>query len=225
MSITSVLSVLILCWRSTRQCGSSLGDLGVSNCYVIPNFLDEAAYRPKKRIYSVNDGKGVVRLGVVGSLTARKNVLPVLYALHELKATGMKLSLSIFGEGEQQSAIQQCIFELGLEKDVFIKGFETDTSIIFGSIDCLVHPSHSEGTPRAVMEALYHGIPCVLRNVDSNIDLISEGSNGFLFDNDIELKDTIAKVVTLSRTVETGENLLPEQFSQTRCRRISKVGF
>ena len=65
----------------------------------------------------------------------------------------MKLSLYI-RRGDQQSAIQQCIFELGLEKDVFIKGFETDTSIIFGSIDCLEYPSHSEGTLRAVMEAL-----------------------------------------------------------------------
>ena len=55
------------------------------------------------------------------------------------------------------------------------------------NFDVFLLPSYSEGTSRAAMEALYLGLPCVMRDVDSNSDLIKGKGQGFLITNYNEL--------------------------------------
>ena len=50
-----------------------------------------------------------------------------------------------------------------------------------------VLPSLSEGTSRVAMEALYLGLPCVMRNMVNNFELIQTAQQGYLFDEDEEL--------------------------------------
>ena len=56
-------------------------------------------------------------------------------------------------------------------------------------------PSYSEGMSRAVLEALSLGIPCVLRNVKANSELIKDKENGILFNNTTDLYVSLNKAL------------------------------
>ena len=83
--------------------------------------------------------------------------------------------------------------------------------------DILVLPSLSEGIPRAVMEALFIGIPCVVRNLQTNDNLVIEGVNGILFEKDHEIEGAILEAIELKRKVVDGRRLLGKSFSQKYC--------
>ena len=51
----------------------------------------------------------------------------------------------------------------------------------------MVLPSFSEGVSRSALEALFLGVPCVLRDVDGASELIHDGINGYLFNENSEL--------------------------------------
>jgi glycosyltransferase involved in cell wall biosynthesis len=85
--------------------------------------------------------------------------------------------------------------------------------------DVLVSTSLSEGVSRSTLEALYLGIPCILRNVDGAKDLIQNGINGYLFNDDLELADQIISAITLSRNFDKHKSLLPSMFRQSNSAR------
>ena len=106
---------------------------------------------------------------------------------------------------------------LGLESRVVFHGqVETPFELIQSS-DLMMLPSESEGIPRAALESLYLGIPCILRSVDGNQELISDGVNGYLFTRDSELPDVTARALASirARTGSMATNLLPPQFRQS----------
>ena len=76
-----------------------------------------------------------------------------------------------------------------------------------------VLPSHSEGTPRACLEALYLGIPSILRNVDGNTE-IQNRNNISIFDNEYQLSQMMLQKAYESRSRDFRKNLLPPKFSK-----------
>jgi glycosyltransferase involved in cell wall biosynthesis len=105
-----------------------------------------------------------------------------------------------------------------LARTVTCHGELANPYAILQKADCLVIPSESEGVPRSALEALYYGIPCILRDVDGNRELITPGRNGYLFREDWELAEAMA---TLCREkADKGMcSLLPDEFRQGYCLR------
>ena len=84
---------------------------------------------------------------------------------------------------------------------------------ILSEADLLVIPSFSEGTSRAVLEALYLGVPSLIKRVDGNDELIKEEyGNGKLFSNNNEIKKFMIQEVIKSRLREKRRNLLPPKY-------------
>jgi len=82
--------------------------------------------------------------------------------------------------------------------------------------EALVLPSLSEGISRAVLEALQLGVPVVLRDVDGNRAVVSDGRNGRLFGDPADLPAAILAASGLRRTGDGG-SLLPPTFRQAPC--------
>jgi len=81
--------------------------------------------------------------------------------------------------------------------------------------DVMIVPSLSEGVSRAALEALYLGIPCVMRDIDGNSELISSGINGELFLNNNDLAEKLLHVAIFSRSKELFRRVLtPKNFRQ-----------
>ena len=86
---------------------------------------------------------------------------------------------------------------------------------VLSQSDLFILPSMSEGVSRAAMEALYIGIPTIMRDIDGNYELINN-NNGKLFSKDEDLKKTIIssmKLVNKKNDLKRRKNLLPNKFS------------
>ena len=180
---------------------------------LIRNFIDEENL--KKYFRRKIDNTKIPSFIFLGDLTKRKGPLVLLKSFKKI-AKYQKLMLHIVGEGPLRDTLEKYIQKSNLGNQVILHGFLSNPYEILSKSDVMVLPSYSEGTPRAAMEALFLGVPIVLRDVDSNKDLVDkEIRNGELFKNNYELADMMLKTINVSRNRKSRENLLPIEFRRT----------
>ena len=178
--------------------------------YVIGNFIDEPAY---KGVYPVStSGRGAFRFLFLGSLSSRKQPVLIVRALKELRDLGVDAFLTFIGAGPELPRIISLSNDLGLSDRIHIVGFVDNPEQFVIQSDVLVLPSLSEGVSRAAIEALFLGVPCVLRNVDGASELIVDGNNGVTFSRDSQLAYAMLSAAKLSRSLVYRQSLLPQEF-------------
>lgn len=110
--------------------------------------------------------------------------------------------LIIIGEGACRKTLEQLVLNLGLQASVSFLGSlpQSDVSCWISASDFLCLPSHNEGTPNVVVEALASGVPIVATRVGGVPDLVQEGINGYLVwpGEASELAQAIAKTISRS---------------------------
>ena len=179
---------------------------------IIGNFVDEEALE-KYRSDSSNHGQ--FRLVFVGTLSTRKRPHLIIDAINIIKQQGYDIQVDFIGGGPLIENIKRMVNQHQLEDMVTIHGHLEDFHNIVARADVFVLPSLSEGISRACMEALFLGVPSVLRDVDGNKELIEVGVNGFLFKDDAGLAEIILSAIDLSRNkIDKSLSLLPKQFQQ-----------
>jgi len=62
------------------------------------------------------------------------------------------------------------------------------------NFDILLHPSYREGRSVSIMQSLQYGIPVIARNIPGNKDLIKNNFNGYLFDTEVEMLNSLKKI-------------------------------
>jgi glycosyltransferase involved in cell wall biosynthesis len=105
------------------------------------------------------------RLGFIGTLETLYKCPDVLIkALRICLDRGMALRLSLVGDGVYRARLEQLVARLGLEEWVDFRGKLLPGGPIFDflrSCDLFVLPSRTEGLPRAMIEAMAVGLPCI----------------------------------------------------------------
>ncbi len=159
-------------------------------------FVASEGARQKIRAELGIDDDTIVLLSV-GELIPRKNHMEVFRALKMMKEKGIledagsddriqpkyKLKYLIAGRGKIQTELEEAIAHLGLSDYVEMLGFRSDVADVFAASDIYVFPSHQEGLPVALMEAMSVGMPVVCSRIRGNTDLIEDGVGGYLFDS------------------------------------------
>ena len=112
----------------------------------------------------------------VGELISRKN--------HQIIINSIKntdIEYTICGSGP----LKNSLIELAKINNVnlLLPGFISDISSYLLQYDIFVFPSKQEGLPKALMEAMACGLPCIVSNVRGNRDLIDDGKGGFVVEN------------------------------------------
>ena len=148
----------------------------------------------------------------VGSLTERKQPLLLVESMCALREEGYDVHLDIVGSGPLEAVIRDLVsrYELGLA--VKLHGQIDCPYDLISRADAFVLPSLSEGVPRAALEALHAGLPCILRRVDGNDELVQPGVNGLLFEGNDSLLPAMRKL--LSESNRRSKSLLPSGFRQ-----------
>ncbi len=179
---------------------------------IIPNFIDESqAFKFKKNFIKK---EGEFRFVFVGSLIKRKQTLSIIKAILKLKPN-YEIRLDIIGNGIEKKYLKEFVSVNNLNKEVIFHGHVKKPFNIISQADLLLLPSASEGFARASLEALCLGIPIILRDVDSNYELLEMPYSGALFKNDSELPDIIISTANLSRSRSNRSSLLPERFKES----------
>lgn len=91
-----------------------------------------------------------------------------------------KSVIFIAGKGDLKPYLQKLIKDMELNDKVSLLGYRTDISELCQAADFFVMPSHQEGLPVALMEAMASALPCICGNIRGNNDLIVQDKGGYL---------------------------------------------
>ena len=100
----------------------------------------------------------------VGYLAKRKGLDTALKALGELKSYDW--TLDILGDGSQREELEGLVNKLDLSDRVKFYGFRDDAEKFMSEASCLLFPSHQEGLPLTVNEALAVGLPVIASDIE-----------------------------------------------------------
>ena len=101
-----------------------------------------------------------------GRLTFQKDFATLIRALSRLSEK-RQLRMIILGEGDQRSALQALIDELGLHDKVDLPGFAENPYAYMARADLFVLSSRWEGSPNVLTEAMLLGVPVVATDCPS----------------------------------------------------------
>ncbi len=188
------------------------------NSNIIPNFIDEEKL---SQYFIPNiDHNSPLNFTFLGPLIERKNPLILLKSIKDINKE-LDARLHIIGDGYLYKELQISIRQMNLENKVYLHGFLDDPYKLLSKSDLLVIPSFSEGTSRAALEALYLGVPSIMRKVDGNDELIKdEYNNGKLFSSEKEITKLMLLEAKKSRSRKIRKNLLPDKY---RSKNIKKL--
>ena len=108
----------------------------------------------------------------VGRPSKDKGIEELIEAINILKLDNFDFQLEIVGDYDKvaNDFLRETIIEYGLEDYINFSGFTNnpkELKNIFECSDVFVLPSHHEGFPRVVYEAMTFGLPMVLTNLPS----------------------------------------------------------
>jgi glycosyltransferase involved in cell wall biosynthesis len=108
---------------------------------------------------------GPVRLVTIASLAQLYKAPDILMqAVGLCRAQGIDAELVIIGDGKYRPTLQMLAQELGLQAHIHFLGQLTAGAPVraqFDRADVFVLPSRTEGLPRAMLEAMARGLPCI----------------------------------------------------------------
>ena len=134
---------------------------------------------------------GEVTTGVLARLTPEKRVDAVIDIVNDVP----DVRLVVGGTGPDHGRLEQMIASRGLGDRVRFTGW-THPDRFFADVDVLVSASELENAPLSILEAQARGVPVVARTAGGVADLISDGHDGLLADDDEELADGVRRFVT-----------------------------
>lgn len=123
----------------------------------------------------------LLKLVTVGNLTTNKGVDQLLRALQLL--AGEKIRLQIVGDGPERENLFELATSLNLQHRVDFVGAVPpgDMVGVMSRADVFVLPSHSEGRPNAMLEAMAAALPVVATDIPGVREIVTTRINGLLF--------------------------------------------
>jgi len=146
--------------------------------FFIPNGVGDAFLSVERNNHCL--GKNIL---AIGNLTSNKNIQCILSAIKQL-ADEYDLCLEIIGDGPERSRLEAFSMEQRISNRVRFTGPMEQAEIpkALQKGDIFVLASFSEGRPNVLVEAMATGMPIVASNIDGVRELITDGTNGLLFD-------------------------------------------
>ena len=123
-------------------------------------------------------GENDVAFISMGDLIVRKNYSVAIKAL--AKSENKNAHYFICGRGPLENELKELAKSLGVENQVHFLGFRTDIKELLVAADVFLFTSLQEGLPRSMMEAMASGLPCIVSKIRGNVDLMENGTGGYL---------------------------------------------
>jgi glycosyltransferase involved in cell wall biosynthesis len=117
-------------------------------------------------------GRLVVEKGYPELFAAMRNVDARLWVIGERLKSDHAQSIDALIEPVQQDPV--------LSKRVQLLGYRQDVPELLRAADIFTLPSHREGMPRSIIEAMLSGLPVVATDIRGSREEVVDGSTGFL---------------------------------------------
>jgi glycosyltransferase involved in cell wall biosynthesis len=109
----------------------------------------------------------------VSRLLNRKGQMDLLQSFAEINKQDSNAILLIAGDGFYRKPLENAIEQLGLQKKVQLLGNRNDIPVILALADVFVFPSHYEGLPGALIEAMFAQKVIVCSDIGENKECVS----------------------------------------------------
>ncbi|MCB9554671.1 MAG: glycosyltransferase [Deltaproteobacteria bacterium] len=116
----------------------------------------------------------------VANLRAAKDHESLLRGFASAQALQADSALLLAGDGPKREPLEQLARGLGIADRVRFLGVRSDVADLLGAADVFVLPTHWEGMPGAVMEAMAAAVPVIASGVGGVPELIQHERSGFL---------------------------------------------
>ena len=155
-------------------------DLADGQAVVIKNWIDAGGTCVSDREAAVASTEASFLY--LGWLVPSKGVLELVASFARVLAEAPEASLEICGEGTASALARDEVWRLGLERSIRFLGWVRGDAKRRALERCraLVLPSHSEGMPNAVLEAMAAGRAVIATRVGGVPELVEEGRSGLL---------------------------------------------
>ncbi len=138
---------------------------------------------PQEEVWQLRDslaGEGAILLLSVGRLSQEKAHIDLIAAIQELSQRNSKLRvrLVLVGEGPERHHLE--LTAKRLKVNVKFVGQVKDVRPYFAAADIFVLPSHSEGSPNVLLEAMAAGVPIIATNVGGVPEMVTAEKTALL---------------------------------------------
>jgi glycosyltransferase involved in cell wall biosynthesis len=125
---------------------------------------------------------GEIVLLSVGRLSREKGHAELLRAIARIHQAepGLRLRLLLVGDGHEAARLRELSSRLGIEKIVSFEGHQAAVSDYYAAADIFVLPSHSEGSPNVLLEAIDAGLPVVATAVGGIPEMVTNETDALL---------------------------------------------
>jgi glycosyltransferase involved in cell wall biosynthesis len=137
-------------------------------------------------------------IGTAGKLNSGKGIFDLLHAGALLNQKYPSLRLVFVGEGPEKSELELESERLSLHDKVLFTGPRKDMERMYAAMDIFVLPSHDEGLPTVVIEAMAMAKPVIATGVGGVPEIVENEVTGIL----VPPHDAAALAAAISRYID-----------------------
>jgi glycosyltransferase involved in cell wall biosynthesis len=119
-------------------------------------------------------------VGVLANLRDMKGHAEMIRAAASLRGRFPRMRIVCAGNDTSGGAVPAMARAQGVDDTVLFPGFVRDTAALLAGLDVFALPSHWEGLPVSIIEAMHAGRPVVATRVGGVPELIKDGVDGLL---------------------------------------------
>lgn len=158
-------------------------------------------------------------VGCIGSIYDLKNPLMFVEVAAAIADGETRVHFVWIGDGPMRQDVERAIAERGLSGRVHLLGSRADAQWLARDFRIGLMTSIVEGTPNAIMEYMYWGVPVVTTNVGDCKELVEHERTGFVVEkNDVQgmagyIRQLLQAQVSAKRLGCRGRQKLDKEFS------------
>ncbi|MBI3649760.1 MAG: glycosyltransferase [Acidobacteria bacterium] len=154
-----------------------------------------------KTLLGIKDKESVIL--AIGRMSGEKGHSDLLKAFAKLQAflSAPKTRLVMVGEGPERSKLEQEVAALNLTQEVIFAGQVNDVKPFYAIADVMVLPSHNEGSPNVLLEAMAAKVPVVATKVGGVPEIATHNEDALL----VEARDHEALAAAMNSLLRDSE--------------------
>jgi len=144
------------------------------------HFVPNAVKPPTVRATPFDPPARPPRIVAAGRLHPKKGFDVLVAALALLRDQGLPFDCEIAGEGDERARLEGLIAQHGLGDRMRLVGWRADVPAFLATGDVFAFPSHQEGFPLVLLEAMAVGLPAAASAIPGPVEMIADGVDGVL---------------------------------------------
>jgi len=133
----------------------------------------------RNKFQIADDERVIISVGRLSREKGHNDLIHAIALIHEMEPT-LKFKLLLVGDGPEREHLETVVRDLRIQEQVVFVGHVADVAPFYSIANVLTLPSHSEGSPNVLLEAMAAGLPIVATTVGGVPEIATSGENALL---------------------------------------------